>query len=63
MATERLKANEFRCAICGGVFTKGWSEEEAIAEMKKDFPDFILEQCDVICDDCYREIMEEPDGG
>lgn len=63
MAKEQLKKGEFRCAICGGVFTKGWSEEEAIAEMKRDFPNFDLEQCDVVCDDCYRDIMEEPNGG
>jgi hypothetical protein len=63
MTKERLKKNEYRCAVCGGVFTKGWSEEEAVAEMQRDFPDYDLEQCDVVCDGCYREILEDAHGG
>lgn len=63
MEKERLKPNEFRCAICGGVFTKGWTDEEALAEMNRDFPDFVAEQCDVVCDECYRDIMGDGHAG
>ena len=52
-----LKSNEYRCAICGGIFEKGQSEEAAQEEMKHNFPDVDKEDCDMVCDDCYKEIM------
>lgn len=50
-----MKDNEFQCAVCGGIFEKAWSEEEAEAELKNDFPGFVKEECDTVCDDCYKE--------
>ena len=50
-----MKDNEYRCAVCGGGFEKGWTEEEARAEEAEVFggndPDSA-----VVCDDCYKKI-------
>lgn len=46
--------SEYTCAECGGTFETGWSEEEATAEMERDFPGVAKESCAVICDPCYR---------
>lgn len=57
-----LKENQYQCAKCGGVFTKGWSDEEAEAEYKKDFgylPPVLKDDPFLICDDCYNEIFGE----
>lgn len=32
-----MSDNTFKCAVCEGVFEKGWSEEEAIKEMQDNF--------------------------
>ncbi len=51
-----LNANEYQCAMCGGVFTKGWSEQEARAETQQYWPDTTQEELAVICDDCWQKI-------
>jgi hypothetical protein len=47
-------SDAYKCAACGGEFTKGWSEEEAIAELEELWPDFAPADCDLICDDCFN---------
>ena len=46
--------NEYRCAVCKGVFEKAWTDEEADAERISNFPDVPKEECATICDDCYQ---------
>lgn len=53
-----MKHNEYRCAQCKGVFEKGWSEEEAVAELNETFPGATVQECSVICEDCYQEMKE-----
>ena len=49
----------YKCTICGGEFEAGWSEEEALAEMKDNFgEDTAKEQCEVFCDDCFKKPTE-----
>lgn len=53
-----LKPNEFRCFECGGVFDKGWTDEEAIEEEKRNFganadPD----GAELLCEECYLKFM------
>lgn len=49
--------NDYQCAMCGGVFEKGWTDEEANAERESIFGKSIsLAECDVICDDCFKLI-------
>ena len=53
----KIKENEFRCANCGGVFEKGWSDEEAREEAKQWTKEEMASGESVICDDCYTEFM------
>jgi hypothetical protein len=53
-----MKPDEYQCSICNGAFTKGWSEEEAIAEQKENWPDFDMADCAIVCDDCHQEFMK-----
>jgi len=52
----KIAANEYKCAACGGVFEKGWSDEEAAAELNARYGGIPVEACDVICDDCYNKM-------
>lgn len=51
-----MKANEYKCGHCGGVFKKGWSDDEAKLEAERNFgkhPDEWKDEQVIICDDCY----------
>lgn len=48
----------YKCAACGGVFEKTISEEEAQAELKENFGDIPINECDIVCDVCYQKIMK-----
>lgn len=53
-----MKTNEYQCDDCGGIFKKGWTDEEAKAEMKNNgFDAFPLSEMVKVCDDCYNKIM------
>lgn len=56
-----MKDNEFKCAMCGGVFEKSLTDEEAFEEYKKNFPEEAAksDEHDIVCDDCYKVIMED----
>lgn len=53
-----MSAKQFRCAKCGGTFTKGWSDEEAAAEDARTFPEVgpAVERA-VVCDPCYQAFL------
>jgi hypothetical protein len=53
------KGEPYTCANCGGRFTKGCSDEEAMSEALDLFPvaDLAAEPPGVVCDDCYQAIM------
>jgi hypothetical protein len=54
-----MKPNEYKCECCSGIFEEDWSDEEAIAEAKKDF-NMNKENTDQfakVCDDCYKAII------
>ncbi len=46
--------NQYRCAACGGIFHNDWSAKNAEAELSVKFPDFTPDDCDIVCDDCYK---------
>lgn len=55
--SQQLAVDEYRCAVCGGVFTKGWSDEEAKAEAATLFqqqPE--THDMAVVCDDCFKQM-------
>ncbi len=49
------KNNEYTCALCGGVFKKGWPDEEAQAESKKLWGNIPDEDMELVCDDCFKK--------
>jgi hypothetical protein len=50
-------SNTYTCALCGGTFEKGLTDEEALAEKDALFPGVPLEDCDIVCDDCFHMMM------
>jgi hypothetical protein len=53
-----MKDNEYQCDACNGIFEKGWTDEEADQECRKNFGEIPENEKAVICDDCYKEFME-----
>lgn len=49
-------SNTFTCAVCRETFEKGWSDEEAREELGETFPDFEPQDCELVCDDCYKRM-------
>jgi hypothetical protein len=54
--TKASKPETYECAACGGVFEKGWSDEEAEDEVAATFPGHAMTECALVCDDCYRQM-------
>jgi len=50
------EGDEFTCAFCAGTFRKGWSDEEAMQKCIAD--GFDKEPTVLVCEYCYREIVE-----
>jgi hypothetical protein len=46
---------QYTCAMCGEIKNKGWSDEEALAELDATFG-VPVEQCDIVCDSCYKRM-------
>ena len=54
-----MKKDSYVCAICKQEFEKGWTDEEAIEEKNILFgQDKLLEDCGIICDDCFKRFIE-----
>ena len=53
----KLKPNQFKCAMCGEIFEKALSDEEVLEEARLN--DFDPDDCDLVCDDCYKIIGSE----
>ena len=55
---------KYTCDHCGGTFNKTrdetWSDEKAMKEYRERFPDEPPDEpLSVICDDCYKIIMNQ----
>ena len=50
-------AETYTCALCKGVFEFEWTDKEATQEMEENFPGIPKEECDIICDDCFKKVM------
>lgn len=46
-------SNTYTCSLCGETFDKGWSDEEAEAELASTFAVPKVD-CNLVCDDCYK---------
>ena len=55
---DSVGPNQFKCAMCGGVFIKGWTDKEAMKEREDNgwgkIPD---EEMYLVCDDCFNKLM------
>lgn len=50
-----MKRATYECAVCKRTYGYG-SEKEAVAEMKRTFGNVSVEDCAIVCDDCYKEL-------
>ena len=56
---RQLKKNEYQCAMCRKIYTKGWSDEEARRECEAVWgsqPEDIPGGFNQVCDDCWKEM-------
>lgn len=56
----KMKPNEYQCAMCKGIFEKGWDESAALKEAEEAFGKPVVKWNDdvlIVCDDCYKEIL------
>ena len=49
----------YTCACCHETYEKACSDEEAAAEARELFSPAELEAVEVVCDDCWRQIMAD----
>jgi hypothetical protein len=49
----------FRCDRCKRVFPKGWSDEDALAEMRERFPDMDASDVTILCDSCNEKLEQK----
>lgn len=56
-----MKANEFQCAMCGNIYEKGISDEEAHKELEDIFGKEMATHDNTVyfCDDCFNLINPE----
>lgn len=47
-----LKQNEYRCAHCGTVYE--FTDFDAKTELETNFPCCSVEDCAIVCDDCFN---------
>ena len=45
----------FTCAICRETYEKARTDEEAADELLTEFPGFEVQDCGVVCDDCWQK--------
>ena len=51
---------QYRCAMCGEIFDRTTPKEEALAELHEQFgEDVSVEDCDIVCDDCWEKVKPE----
>lgn len=50
-------SEKFICAECNQTFDKERSDDEAMEEKEMLFPNLSLEECAIVCTDCFQKIM------
>lgn len=59
---DDIPTDSYRCAHCGEIKKKGWSDEEAKSELAQNFPGHTTSDCDLICDTCFQKFNAWMDG-
>lgn len=58
-----MEKDEYKCYVCEQVFKKGLTDAEAEEQLTEEFGEgFITEDCDLVCDDCYKKMFRGDDG-
>ena len=52
---NKVKQGHYECEMCHGTFEYGWTEEEARAEADTNGID--IDNCNIICDECYKNSL------
>lgn len=52
-----MTPQEYTCARCGETYESGWSEEEMLEEKTQLFGDVSKEECEVLCDNCFKYLI------
>ena len=50
-----MEPNEYKCEKCGGIFEKGWSDEEAAIEYIAIYGEAPMANVALLCEDCYQK--------
>jgi hypothetical protein len=60
MSSKPFRDNTYICDECKGEFEyeSDWSEEDALKEKENNFGNIPIENCGIVCDDCYNKIMQ-----
>ena len=56
---DAVVRHDYECAECHGIYEKAWSDEEAIQEKEALFPNVNIEDCEIVCDDCFNNIIKK----
>ena len=56
--TVRGKEDLFKCYVCGGTFTKGWADTEAMEESVRLHGAVPEKELEAVCHDCHIKLME-----
>jgi len=56
---KKMKKNEYQCEHCKGIFIYGWSDKEAKKEAEDLWGDDIGENPAIVCDDCFKFMINE----
>jgi len=56
---EKNKIETYTCECCGVTFEKGWSDEQMKIEFIENFPNTSDDDAAVVCDTCYKKIMDK----
>lgn len=57
LVSDDMKEDEYQCTVCHEVFKKELTDEEAKEQLKDEFPGIEPEECDLVCDDCYKKMF------
>lgn len=51
-------SREYKCVVCKGTFESDLTDGETEEQLNEEFPGYTKEECDQVCDDCYKVMMK-----
>lgn len=56
------ETRKYTCAVCHITYDAEWSDEEAIEELRDKFGAVNVENCELVCDDCFKAFDPDTPG-